>query len=254
MELDLNSTLDFVIRYAPIVGTVIKILTPFVTDMFRKKTVYYTIKTERIKSHGNLIIIENFPITNFDNIDKIKCISTIFIWSDKHNIINGRYDIDIKCLPCINLSNKNIIFGARILNEPTTPDFNHAHICIDRHSCRLIFKQINHYHGLTVQIAHSAETSDQINFTSNMNVEKIKKVTVAKGCDMKSTLLALILIDICMSLIGVFFYINAPNQTLAYVSTILYASVVLATTLIWVVFNIKQRFLPSFVLKWLKSN
>lgn len=254
MKLDLNVVLDFAINYAPAVGIIVKILTPLVTDMFRKKTVYYTIKTEEIKPHGNLTIIENFPITNYYNIDKLKYVSTIFIWSDKHHTINGKYDIDIKCLPCINFPDESIIFGARILNESTTPDFNKAHVYVDKHSCRIIFKQINHYHGLIIQIVHSAESCEHIRFTNNMNVEKDKRVGAAKWRDMKSALLVLIIVDILMFLLGVFFYTNAPNETLAFMSNILYSSTILVLTLIWVVFNIKQCFLPSFVLKWLKTN
>lgn len=222
------------------------IISKFVTAMFHKsksekKTLYYSIKTNEIERKGEMIIIKNFQINSYKNIESMQYISTICIWSG-HNKTICESDIDKKYPPIILLAN-GLIFGAKILR----PDFSQAQIISDSHLCKLYFKQFSSNDGITIQILHTNCPKGSIRLIHNMKVFKAKEVKVSPKTPVWFSALVFCLIEIFYFMGITSAILTAPINELRWISFFMYATVWLVFIILWICFNVSQSLIPSFV-------
>lgn len=254
MELINNPYDMFTLGVSAVAGAVVSsffsligfIISKFVTAVLQKskpekKILYYSIKTNEIERKGEMIIIKNFQIDNYKNIESVQYISTICIWSG-HNKTICENDIDKEYPPIISLEN-GLIFGAKILK----PDFSQAQIICDSHLCKLYFKQFSSNNGITIQILHTNCPKSSIRLIHNMKVFKAREVKVSHKTPV-------LLSAICFCLIEILYFmgitsaiLTAPINELRWISFFMYVTVWLFFIILWICFNVSQSLIPDFV-------
>ena len=214
----------------------------------KSKKVFYTITTNKIAENGKLMSVEDFPIYSYENAEKMQFISTVYVWTGRNKSLYGKYDIDFARLPCISLED-GVIFGAKILKDTTSPDFNQVQITQYKHSCKFFFKQLDFNNGVIIQILHSAPPGTHLTFTYNMNAKECRNVPVISKRRARFLFIALFVIDIFDFLIGYLAYQNAPNILLRNIFFVLYCIIALFTIIAWIIISINQHLVPEFVHK-----
>lgn len=212
-----------------LISVVAGLVTPYIIDISRRKTVFYTIITKQPKTHK-----------------KEYTISTLFIWCDKYHVITED-DIDKAFPPCIEIDSDHEIYGVEIIREPNRPDFNRASIENNTKNCKLLFKQLDFNNVITLSIRHSyGEINDCLKFISNINAEKVKNVNIALK-HKEWRLLAHIGAEIFVYFLTVFLLTNANDIYWMLAIICGFVFLVFVINLLAAVFNINQCLLPKLI-------
>lgn len=214
-----------------VISVVAGLVTTYIIDRTKIKTVYYYIITNKGLQQ-----------------QKEHTISTLFIWCDKHHVITEN-DIDMAFPPCIEIDGNHEIYGAEVIREPNSPDFNHVSIEEYSYKCNLYFRQFDYYNVIMLKILHS---DSSIKFIDNINARKVSKAKINMLNKMIKVGYVLIGLDAisCVAFIVISIFFNNWIQ----IATIAYLAILIASYIIWISKYIRHVSLPKSVRDYLNNN
>lgn len=156
-----------------LIGTIFSVWGFFIMLREKRKTIYFTTRTQKILSLNSEI--PNLTVNYCGKEVKCLTITTFAIWADKYTNIT-KNECSRKNPPKIVIEDPNEILHATTVQDDL--DFTDGKVRVDQQkkTIYLSFRSITNTNGLCVKILHNAETTEMLTFEPMLNNVKCRYI------------------------------------------------------------------------------